>query len=462
MRTGPLVVVLTCLTLAVPLRGQDPPPRHEILASLRLVQDRWMDDNPDPGGRGWARATYLAGHMALYEVSPRPADLDYALLWADNNDWTLHGGPTTRHADHQCCGQTYIALDALAPDPSHLADITTSILGMVESTACDDWWWCDALFMAMPVFTRLGVLHDDDRYLDKLHDLYDDTKSARGLYDTEHHLWYRDESYKPPYVTPGGRPCFWSRGNGWVFAGHARTLAHLPADDPHRPEYETTFRDMAAALLAAQRPDGFWNVSLADTTHFPGPETSGTAFFCYGFAWGVRHGLLDAAAYLPAAARAWSGMVATAVHPDGVLGYVQGPAAGPEWAQPITYDDTRDYGVGAFLLAGGELFRLADGASDAEPPPPARTTLAPNTPNPFNPCTEIRFELATSGPAELTVHDLAGRRVATLHEGVLPAGRHARTWRGRDAHGRPAASGAYVVRLVAPGGTRARVMILAR
>ncbi|MEK8171732.1 glycoside hydrolase family 88 protein [Streptomyces sp. M19] len=57
----------------------------------------------------------------------------------------------------------------------------------------------------------------------------------------------------------------------------------------------------------------------ADDRHLPGPETSGTSFFAFGTAYAVRAGLVDRAAYLPVAARAWNGMVSTAVHPDGFL-----------------------------------------------------------------------------------------------------------------------------------------------
>jgi len=58
------------------------------------------------------------------------------------------------------------------------------------------------------------------------------------------------------------------------------------------------------------------------------------------------------------AARAWNGLVAAAVHPNGFLGYVQGVGDRPESSQPITYDSTADFGVGAFLLAGAELAAL--------------------------------------------------------------------------------------------------------
>ncbi|XES01220.1 glycoside hydrolase family 88 protein [Streptomyces sp. S1D4-11] len=58
-------------------------------------------------------------------------------------------------------------------------------------------------------------------------------------------------------------------------------------------------------------------------------------------------------------ARAWNGLVTTAVHPDGFLGYVQNVGDRPESSQPVTYDSTANFGVGAFLLAGAELARLA-------------------------------------------------------------------------------------------------------
>src|ERR687883_304557 len=57
---------------------------------------------------------------------------------------------------------------------------------------------------------------------------------------------------------------------------------------------------------------------------FPGAETSGTASFAYGLAYGIRAGLLERATYLPVLARAWNGMVGKAVRADGSLGYVQG------------------------------------------------------------------------------------------------------------------------------------------
>ena len=229
----------------------------------------------------------------MYATWPRHDYLDYALLWATNHAWGLNGGTSTTNADNHCAGQTYIALYDIDRIPGRIADITTCIANMVGSSQVTNWSWIDALHMAMPVFTRLGVIHVDTDYFDKMYALYDDTKTRRGLYNATEGLWYRDQGYKPPASTPNGQPIFWARGNGWVLAALAKTLEYLPVTDPHRAGYIATFQAMAAALKDVQRTDGFWNVSLADSLDWPGPETSGTAFFAFGLAWGINNGYLD-------------------------------------------------------------------------------------------------------------------------------------------------------------------------
>ncbi len=73
--------------------------------------------------------------------------------------------------------------------------------------------------------------------------------------------------------------------------------------------------------------------------------------------------------------------------------------------------------------------------------------LYPNYPNPFNPSTTISFTLPRSGNVEIVVFDISGRRVQTLIDTPLPAGRHQVVWNGRDASNRPVSSGVYFYRL---------------
>jgi unsaturated rhamnogalacturonyl hydrolase len=337
------------------------PSRADILAVLRKVNDYWIGSHSNPGDNQWARAAYFSGNMAAYRSTNEARYLSYAQRWAEQNNYAINNGVATRHADDHMAGQVYYDLNDLTPDPAKLSAINESIRRMVygsQPTKVDDWWWVDALHMAMPVFVRVAQNTGDDAYLQKLWALYTDTKKTRKLYDYSYELWYRDNGQQTA-KSPSGKPVFWSRGNGWAIAAHAKVLGLQPGIDTRWPEYKYNVQGLARSLAKIQRSDGFWNVNLADPNHYPGPETSGTAFFVFGLAYGIRAGALDRATYLPLAARAWNGMVATAVHADGFLGYVQGVGYAPESSQPVTTDSTADFGVGAFLLAATELAKLA-------------------------------------------------------------------------------------------------------
>ncbi len=91
---------------------------------------------------------------------------------------------------------------------------------------------------------------------------------------------------------------------------------------------------------------------------------------------------------------------------------------------------------------------------------PAVTRILPNAPNPFNPQTEIRFELAKAGQARLTIYDVTGRRVKTMHDGHLDSGPHSLVWQGRDDGGRTVASGVYYLRMDTVESVQHRKMML--
>ncbi len=87
---------------------------------------------------------------------------------------------------------------------------------------------------------------------------------------------------------------------------------------------------------------------------------------------------------------------------------------------------------------------------------PARATLAEAAPNPARGISTFAFTLPRAGRAELSVHDLAGRRVTTLASGSRAAGRHEARWDGRDADGRGLPAGVYFARLATADGTVTR------
>ncbi|GAB3013409.1 glycoside hydrolase family 88/105 protein [Spirosoma pulveris] len=365
---------LLWLFVAFTVQAQKLPARKEILAKMTLANAYFMATWPDPGqeivtnktrpSNIWTRAVYYEGLMALYRIDKKKPCYDYALEWGEKHQWGLRSGVNTRNADDQCCGQTYIDLYQFDKKPERLHDIKASIDAMVKSDKVDDWNWVDALQMAMPVFAQLGVLENDRSYFEKMYQLYMYSKTrhgGNGLYNPKDGLWWRDKDFVPPYKEPNGKDCYWSRGNGWVVAALVRVLDILPKDAPHRDEYEKTYLEMMQALPPLQRTDGFWNVSLHDPANFGGKELTGTALFTYGMAWGINHGLLDGNVYKPIITKAWNAMATESVHPNGFLGYVQGTGKEPKDGQPVTYDskpDFEDYGLGCFLLAGTELYKL--------------------------------------------------------------------------------------------------------
>lgn len=188
-------------------------------------------------------------------------------------------------------------------------------------------------------------------------------EGGNGLYNSEDKLWWRDKDFIPPYTEPNGEDCYWSRGNGWVLAALALVLQELPTSDPHYAEYLQDFKNLAEGVAPLQRADGFWNVSLHDPNHYGGKETTGTALFVYGMAWGLNNGILDKATYLPVIEKGWTAISSEAIQPNGFLGYVQSTGKEPKDGQPVTVDkmpDFEDYGLGCVLLAGTEIYKIVE------------------------------------------------------------------------------------------------------
>ncbi len=105
-------------------------------------------------------------------------------------------------------------------------------------------------------------------------------------------------------------------------------------------------------------------------------------------------------------------------------------------------------------------FAPSTGVEDPASPAAIGAILSQNFPNPFNPKTQIAFELQRSSSVDLAVFDVEGRRLATLVSGRLDAGSYQETWDGRTDRGLAAASGQYWYRLKTAGGEISRGMLL--
>lgn len=305
----------------------------------------------------WERGVFWSCVAAAWQATDDKTYLDGVL------NYTLHTGfrtgPNARFADDMVCCQAYLALASCINQPEALTPTIDAVSKMVDAPAPgrEDWWWCDALFMAPPVFSTLSAITGDNRYVDYMDTAFWD--AVAWLRDKESGLFYRDYRYIPDgnqseMREQNGEKVFWSRGNGWVIAAIPRILATLPAEHPSHARYISLFREMAAAILPFQQQDGFWRASLLDPARFPAPESSGTALFCYALAWGIKNNVLPREQYQPAIEKAWLALQGC-IQQNGMMGWVQLPAFNP---RDVKAEHNIDYGAGVFLLAGSEMLAL--------------------------------------------------------------------------------------------------------
>jgi rhamnogalacturonyl hydrolase YesR len=325
-----------------------------IISAMKAAAD-WQLEHPLKHSRtDWATAPFYVGLMALAPLASEPKYADAAMRMGVINCW--QPGPLFYHADDHCISQPYLEFYLKTHDRSMLAPTQKRFDEILAKIAAGDksqirWSWSDALFMAPPTWIRLYAATGDRKYLDFLNQEWRFTCDL--LYDQAECLYFRDASYIKKREA-NGKKLFWSRGNGWAFAGLARVLQYYPKAQPVRSVYEKQFKDMAAKILSLQQPDGLWHPSLLDPQNYPVKESSGSAFYCFGLAWGINAGYLDRATYAPAVEKAWSALVGC-LEPNGRLAYVQPAAAEPQQFDPKS---TLIYAPGAFLLAGAEMVKL--------------------------------------------------------------------------------------------------------
>lgn len=344
---------------------------NEVKDIIRKTNTYWQANNPAEVRAFWDNAAYQTGNMEVYKLLQDQKMLDYSLRWAEHNQWMGATEPDAAKwkyknygegqdyvlfGDWQICFQTYIDLFYLGPEEKKIYRAIEVMNYEADSEAHDYWWWADALYMVMPVMTKMYRLTGDVKYLNKLYEniLYSDSI----MLDKETNLYFRDGKYVyPKHKTANGKKDFWARGDGWVLAGLAKVLDDMPETYVRQPFFVEKFVKLAQAVKDLQQPEGHWTRSMMDPAQAPGYETSGTAFFCYGLLWGVNHGYLPKKEYLPTIQKAWNYLVTIALQEDGKVGYVQpiGERAIP--GQTVDANSQANFGVGAFLLAACEYAR---------------------------------------------------------------------------------------------------------
>ena len=444
-----LIALAVCFTADAKRKKKVVPKPPSTIEIITKVNDQWQATHRPDVRSFWDDAAYHTGNMEAYKLLGNARWLAYSDAWArynlwqgarekDQSKWKYanygEGQDYVLFGDWQICFQTYLDIYEMQPDDYKIARALEVMDYEVRQPQNDFWWWADALYMVMPVMTKLYKTTGDVKYLDKL---YENFKWSDDLmFDKDEQLYYRDAKYIWPKVKTAcnGGKSFWARGDGWVLAGLAKVLSDMPKDYKHRDFFELRFRQLAEGVARVQRPGGYWSRSMLCEQDAPGPETSGTAFFTYGMLWGVNNGILNRSKYEPVIEKAWQYLITTALQPDFSVGYVQPIGEKPDPTKTVNARSQANFGTGAFLLAACEHLRYENLQSGN------RATLKVSISNPANeyreqvaelPADTIFKRLKIQGGREFIVFDAGGLEVpyqlssdgkVLIEAGVRPKG----------------------------------------
>lgn len=343
--------------------------RQEVITMIEKANNYWQANNRAECRGFWDNAAYFTGNQAVWELTGKPEYLDYSIRWAEHNHWKGatqtdkskwryetygEGMDFVLFADWQICFQVYIDLYKQEHRAERLERTLEVMCYQAKTDKCDYWWWADALYMGLPIFTKLYTVTHDQKLLDKQYECFRWTDSL--LFDKDEQLYYRDGKYVYPKVKTACNDgkSFWARGAGWVCAGLAKVLQDLPKDSKYRTFYLDRFRQLCHGVAKTQQPEGYWTRSILCPDDAPGYETSGTAFFTYGILWGVNNGILSQKEYAPVIDKAWKYLSTVALQSDGAIGYVQPIGEKPDPQHHVGARSQAPFGTGAWLLAACE------------------------------------------------------------------------------------------------------------
>ena len=366
------ITILCMLIIPAMTYAQKKHRKTEIISLIDSVQTTWQAQNSYRHDAWWDEAMYHTANMEVYRLTLNSDYLDYSTRWAVHNKWKgalepdknkweykrpLNIHSNVMFADWQICFQTYLDLYAIDPEPQKIARAHEVMDYQISLPKNDFWYWCDALYMCMPVMTRLYKQTGNTIYLQKLYEWIQYTDNV--MYDKETGLYFRDRKYVyPHFKSINGKKEFWSRGNGWVIAGLARVLTDLPKDWEHYDFFLQKYIRMAHAIKERQHADGYWPQNIEDHAEMPSCETSGTGLYTYALAWGINNKILDQKEFAPTIESAWEYLQNVALLKNHHIGYVQdrGEKAIPN--RRITEKNQTNFGTGCWLLAAVEYCKF--------------------------------------------------------------------------------------------------------
>lgn len=338
----------------------------EVMKIMEQVAD-WQIAHQNEVKRGdldWGNATLYIGMLELARMPGNDKYRKWLTQLGRKNRW--QPGGSMYMADDIAVSQMYLGMYRDQKDERMLfptqartewilrhPSISIIQVDYRDYHTLERWSWCDALFMAPPVYAQMYNISKDVRYLEFMDKEFKNTYEL--LYDQNDHLFYRDHRFIDQ-KSENGKKIFWARGNGWVLGGLVNILKEIPESSQYRFFYMQLFRKMCEQVSQLQGSNGYWPASLLESESYPDPETSGSAFFVYALAFGVNNGLLDKEKYYPIVMKGWEALE-NAVTSEGKLCWVQ---PGGDRPKRTTEDMTEVYGVGAFLLAGSEIYKLSE------------------------------------------------------------------------------------------------------
>ena len=237
-----ILTMMVLLPCSIAAQGET---SAQVLKKIEKVNDYWQANNSPQCRAFWDNAAYFTGNMEAYRLTGKAQYYEYSEKWCRHNNWMGatsndksrwryktygEGNDFVLFGDWQICFQTYIDMYNLVPADYKVA---RAIEVMSHECSMEDnkfWWWADALYMVMPVMTKMYLLTGEVKYLDMLHENF--LWSDSLMWDKEAQLYYRDGKYIWPKVTTAcdGGKSFWARGDGWVLAGLAKVLADMPRE----------------------------------------------------------------------------------------------------------------------------------------------------------------------------------------------------------------------------------------
>jgi hypothetical protein len=205
--------------------------------------------------------------------------------------------------------------------------------------------------MSSANFVRVAAITKDSIILDSLYK-FCTTIAVR-------HYNVKDSLFNSNCSDTNATRQWWGRGCGWGVMAQCRILQMLPKGHYSAPWYKEKLRAVLYRLLRLQnQTDGMWRSDLISHPEW-NKEASSTAFFAFGYFYAIRNGIVDSAAFIGPAKKAWKGLLdCIGVDPaqPNLIGWSQGVGGSPSNNFGITNHD--EYTDGGFFLAANEFYRL--------------------------------------------------------------------------------------------------------